>query len=204
MIFDNKEFRVFFNNAIQNAVLTFWVKSFFKKEPVDMDGKPIPWSSFSYVEFIRKRLNKDMDVFEFGCGNSTLFYSKFVNKIFAVEHDKRWYDVINKKIPENVVLYLKSLETGEYFDYLCELKRKFHIIVIDGRERIKCVKYSVRYLHNNGVIILDDSERKKYKKIFDFLRDKGFKELTFSGLTPLQTNIKSTTVFYKNKNCLDI
>ena len=56
----------------------------------------------------------------------------------------------------------------------------------------------------NGVIVLDDSERAFYKEGIDFMIKKGFKELPFSGISPGLFYLKTTSIFYKPNNCLGI
>jgi hypothetical protein len=51
---------------------------------------------------------------------------------------------------------------------------------------------------------LDDSERKIYDAARVFLKEKGFKELFLSGISPGSLIEKATSVFYKADNCLDI
>jgi hypothetical protein len=54
------------------------------------------------------------------------------------------------------------------------------------------------------VIVLDDSEREFYKEGINFLKHNGYKELSFSGISPGLFYRKSTSVFYRPDNCLSI
>ena len=56
----------------------------------------------------------------------------------------------------------------------------------------------------DGELVLDDSERPEYEEARVFLKQKGFKELSFSGISPGLFYLKATSVFYKAENCLDI
>jgi hypothetical protein len=80
----------------------------------------------------------------------------------------------------------------------------FDIIVIDGRDRVNCAKNSLGALKEDGVIIWDNSERSKYAEGYAFLKDNGFKRIEFTGIGPVNSFAWSTTVFYRNKNCLAI
>ena len=82
--------------------------------------------------------------------------------------------------------------------------QKFDIIIVDGRDRVNCCYQSLAALNENGVLVLDDSEREKYSDAIVFLKGKGFKELSFSGISPGLFYRKSTSVFYKANNCLGI
>src|SRR6478609_6251923 len=50
-----------------------------------------PWMSFSAVQFLKEITTKDMRVFEYGSGGSTLFWITRVKETISVEHDTSWY-----------------------------------------------------------------------------------------------------------------
>ena len=83
-------------------------------------------------------------------------------------------------------------------------ENKFDIIIVDGRDRVNCVKNSIDKLKENGIIILDDSERKEYNEAKEFLFYKGYKKIEFWGIAPGVFYNKCTTVFYKEHNCFGI
>lgn len=182
-----------------------WFKSFDSKKPVDGNGNPIPWVTYSFIDFIKGRINKQLAIFEYGSGNSTIFYAKHAGIVVSVEHDKTWYDIISKSRPANSEIIFCELEKdGDYCRVPIKLQEKFDIIIVDGRDRVNCCKQAVDALTPNGVIVLDDTERDFYKPGVDFLLSKGFKHLPFSGISPGLFYLKSTSVFYKADNCLGI
>jgi hypothetical protein len=69
---------------------------------------------------------------------------------------------------------------------------------------VNCCKQAVDALTDNGVVVLDDSEREFYREGVDFLVKKGFKQLAFTGVSPGLFYRKATSVFYKPENCLGI
>ncbi|TSD63999.1 FkbM family methyltransferase [Inquilinus sp. KBS0705] len=184
-----------------------WFKAFDTRSPVDQDGNPIPWVTYSFIDFIKDRLNKQHSVFEFGSGNSTYFYAKYAGEVVSVEHDKEWFDKIEKsgvKPANSELIYCELEYDGEYCRKPLKLVKKFDIVIVDGRDRVNCCKQSVDAIKANGVVVLDDSERDVYKEGVDFLLSKGFKHLLFSGVSPGLFYRKSTSVFYKADNCLGI
>jgi hypothetical protein len=184
-----------------------WFKAFDTKSPVDENGKPIPWVTYSFIDFIKERITKQHRVFEFGSGNSTFFYAKYADKVVSVEHDKEWLDKINKsdkKTKNSEMIYCELHRDGDYCRMPLKLNQKFDIIIVDGRDRVNCCKQSVGALSPSGVLVLDDSERESYKAGVDFLVSEGFKHLPFSGISPGLFYRKSTSVFYKTDNCLGI
>ncbi len=182
-----------------------WFKAFDRREPVDRHGDPIPWVTYSFIDFIETRINKKLSVFEFGSGNSTFFYSKYAGLVVSVEHDKAWYDKIVQSKPENSeMIFCELARGGDYCHMPVKLKEKFDMIIVDGRDRVNCCMQAVNALTANGVIVLDDSEREKYKPGVEFLKSNGFKQLAFTGISPGLFYLKATSVFYRNDNCLGI
>jgi hypothetical protein len=184
---------------------TGWFESFKSGEPLDADLKPTPWFTYSAIDFLKERLNHGLSLLEFGSGNSTLFFAERTKKIISLEHNKDWHQKISSKLPENVELINTSSATDkDYLQPLVENSIKFDVIIIDGIYRNECIMNSINHLSERGVIILDDSERDVYAKGIKHLLDRGFKQINFSGIAPGIFFRKCTSIFYKNKNCLNI
>lgn len=182
-----------------------WFRSFREQASVDANGNPIPWLTYPAIEFLDKRINNNMSVFEYGCGNSTLWWASKVNEIISVEHDKRWYDKFELIVPQNVTLSHVALENGDaYAKKIIAYKKNFDIIVIDGRDRVNCAVSSLNAIKDDGVIIWDNSDRREYEIGINLLKDNGFRKIEFIGMCPV-VNIKSETgIFYKDNNVLNI
>jgi hypothetical protein len=182
-----------------------WFNSFKSHKSVDNNGKPIPWFSYPFIDFLTPRLSKEITVFEFGSGNSTLFFAERVKKVISIEHNKAWYQIVNKSKPNNVDLMLtKSDSSKDYLDAIKNMNVVADVIIVDGLHRIDCLQVGVEKLSDKGVIVLDDSERNEYKPGIDFVLQKGFKSLEFWGIAPTVLFKKCTTVFYRSNNCLEI
>jgi len=150
-------------------------------------------------------LNKHHTVFEFGSGNSTYFYARYAGIVVSVEHDKEWFDKIVNTKPDNAeMIFCELVRDGEYCRVPLKLKEPFDIIIVDGRDRVNCCKQAVKAVSEKGVVVLDDSERDFYKEGIDFLKNKGFKELALTGISPGLFYRKATSVFYRPDNCLNI
>lgn len=182
-----------------------WFTAFDHHQAVDANNQPIPWVTYSFIDFIKERLHKNLSIFEYGSGNSTLFYANRVKNVVSVEHDEAWYNkIVNQKAPNAEMIFTRLETNGEYSQKAKLLDQKFNIIIVDGRDRVNCCKHSIAALTDDGVIVLDDSERTHYQEARDFLKQQGFKELSFSGISPGLFYNKATSVFYKSLNCLDI
>ncbi len=87
-----------------------WFKTYQSRSPVDENGNPIPWVTYSFIDFIKDRINSQHTVFEFGSGNSTFFYAKLAGKVVSVEHDQEWFDKISTSKPVNSEMIFCKLE----------------------------------------------------------------------------------------------
>ena len=182
-----------------------WINSLKKQMPVDKNSNPLPWVTYGFIDFISERLNKGIDIFEYGTGNSTLWYAMRVNSVTSVEHDRKWLEKIKNSMPKNSDVHYQELEYGgAYSQFSSQLNKKFNIVIVDGRDRVKCDKNAINSIKDDGVIVLDDSERETYKDGVSFLLSKNFKKIDFWGISPGLFYKKNTTIFYKEKNCLGI
>jgi hypothetical protein len=181
-----------------------WFRSFRTKRSVDANGNPIPWYPYSMIDFLENRVNKDLTVFEYGAGNSTLWFANKALNVSSVESDQSWMEILSKKIAPNTTLYYEDVSSLEYVRKAADLNRKFDIIIVDGRRRVECIKNSLEALSDKGVVILDNSDRPTYETGRVLLKEAGFKEIKISGIPPIIPMNSSTSIFYRNGNCLDI
>jgi len=181
-----------------------WLKSYELRQALAPDGQPIPWLTYSFLDFLEGRLHKGLTLYEYGAGNSTLFFAKQVASVRSIEHNEEWYRIIQNNLPDNVNIHYIPLGDGAYQNAISSEEQSFDVVLVDGRERVACIKNAVNKLKENGVIILDDAEREKYKEAFTFMKSKGFRYLPFSGIAIGAIHDKSTVVFYKDQNCLGI
>lgn len=91
-----------------------------------------------------------------------------------------------------------AINDCRYENFCKNYSQKFDIIVIDSLKRHLCAINSFCCLSDNGIIILDDSQRPNYQKTINFLVEKNFKKLDFIGIAPGQLTIKNTSIFIKN------
>lgn len=187
-------------------VETGYINSIKKMEPVDKKGKPIPWMNYSFIDFLEPRLNKEMKVFEYGSGYSTLYLSGRVGSVTSIEYDQQWYEKMKKDLEDK-----SNCQVAYYPDpdsYKVAIKdfeeEQYDIIIVDGRDREECVKHIIPYLSSRGVVLLDDSWKEKFRKVFAFFEEEGFRELSFTGLKAGGMIVEKTTVFYRDDNVLGI
>ena len=181
-----------------------WFRSFTAGESVDAEGRPLPWLCYPVIEFLSGRLRADMSVFEYGCGNSTLWWAARVREVISCEHDPAWYERMRPRIPPNVTLRQVDLDGGAYARTVSEYPGRFDIVMLDGRDRVNCAIHAVGALKPGGVILWDNSDRAEYQVGYDHLARLGFRKLPFIGLTTVHCHKNEAGIFYQNDNVLSI
>ena len=182
-----------------------YVRSVVARRPCRADGTPIPWMNYNVVSFLEQRLNKELSLFEYGSGNSTLFFAGRVKDLVSVETDRAWYDDFAAKVPANVRLILFEPSDPEaYRRSVGEQGRRFDVVVVDGEDRSSCTIEAGKHLTPRGVVIVDDSQRAPTHTGIDRLCQNGFRRLEFEGLKPGSISGYRTTILYRDGNCLGI
>lgn len=162
-----------------------------------------PWITYEAQKHLDSIIQPDWSVFEWGSGNSTLYFANGCRMVFAVEHDAMWHMSIREKLldKKNVSYFLKPAEPGNDTQYTIEgctsyehkkgysfrnyvgvidmLIGTYDLISVDGRARIACIEKAIKHLNPGGVIMLDNSERKHYQPGKDLLNN--FRCVEFSG-----------------------
>lgn len=182
-----------------------WLRSAGTRESRDATGHPVPWYTYPAIGFLTPRVRRDFAVFEYGSGNSTLWWAARAGSVAAVEHDRKWYEAMREKLPANVEYrHCEVVDGGSYCRAVLDAGRRFDIIVIDGRDRVNCARHAPAALSERGLIIWDNSEREAYATGIASLRAAGFTEVEFNGLGPINPGPWRTSIFYRPGNCLGL
>lgn len=80
----------------QTLIPLGWLESCKEELPVDIHKNPLPWWTYPAIELISTIVKPEFEVFEYGGGYSTLWWSKFVSRVVTVDHDQAW---VNKIAP---------------------------------------------------------------------------------------------------------
>ncbi len=192
-------------NMIQSEYLRR--HGFFNDTVTDGEGNPVPWMSLPAIDLLKDRVPQGIFVFEYGCGYGTLWWSTRARKVVSVEHDAKWLCTITPQLPSNAHIIHKELEYGgEYAKTILSMKGvHMDIVVIDGRDRQNCTKYVLDVVDENTVIVFDNADIPEYAEAIAMIKAAGYKDLPLRG--PVHINIygeDTTTIFYKQKNCLKL
>ena len=192
---------------VRNGYLarTGWLRSVRLGKPVSANGDPIPWLTFPAIAFLESRVRSSMQIFEYGSGNSTLWWARRVAYVESCEHDPNWAQVVRPLLPNNAQLRLLALDqTTKYSTAAADAGRRFDIVVIDGHDRVNCARSCLQALKPDGVVIWDNSDREEYAEGYEHLQNLGFRRIDFNGLGPINAYSWTTSAFYRDLNCLGI
>ncbi len=176
-----------------------WFASFGTQPPCDGRGRPAPWINYSAIEFLDARLSASLRVFEYGAGQGTLWWASRVAEIVAVEHDSTWAELLRPRLPPNARLLSIPLEAG-YVRAIAQAGGVFDVVLVDGRERVACAGVAFDYLSPNGVLLLDDAERDRYRPVFEAARARNYRNIVISGMKPKSFDASSLAMFYRSDN----
>lgn len=172
---------------------------------VDRDGNPIPWYTYPAIEYLSQFDYQNKKVFEFGVGNSSLFWASRAQKVISIEDNLTWFEKFKNEL-KAPNLEIRWRDEGEIYEKaILEEDEKQDVIIIDGKRRFECALMSVQKLQKGGIIILDDSDRVntslEYQKAIDVLKKADLLQVDFYGFCPMNNYTKATSVFFDR--CFD-
>lgn len=134
----------------------------------------LPWYTDTSLQKLLTYDYKNWDVFEWGGGCSTVWYSYNCNSITTLETDNNWtkeiveYLTINNKDNFSIeCIYVPPSATHDnlhenkdkYLNYISSLNKKFDCVVVDGSYRNEALLISENFIKDNGYIIFDNFEQ---------------------------------------------
>jgi hypothetical protein len=181
-----------------------WLRSSLSGLPVNRSGEALPWLVYPFIDFIEPRIPANGLVFEYGMGNSSIWWAERTAEVHSVEHDPAWFRTMLGSLPPNTHAQLIPVDDNRYVTACADVGRAFDIVVMDGRRRVECCPHAIEALAPAGVIIWDNSERSEYAPAYVQLGERGFRRLDFTGYGPINGYEWSTSVFYRPKNVLGL
>jgi tRNA A58 N-methylase Trm61 len=194
------------DSAAEHSRTALWLRSLLSVLDFDDFQKlDIPWWTFHAGDQVAQFLSDKADatVFEWGSGASTVWLSRRAARVVSVESDPVWAAKVAAKNLPNVQLLpvvappLDATSTGQsqrmgfrdrdfsaYVDTINHMDQTFDVIVIDGRARGACLSEALPRLRLDGILVFDNTNRRRYKKALRGVKDK-VSVTTTMGLTPI-------------------
>lgn len=171
-----------------------------RAKAVQKNGEPLPWYTYPSIDFLKNRSYADKSVLEFGAGQSTLWWAKRAKRVVSLEGDKVWYEKIKNAMPQNVELYLVSMESpkvcvSEVVNILNNKNISYEVIVIDGLYRYEMTDIAKKLVVEDGIIICDNAEGYGF---YDAFKNSGLNRVDFFGNAPGVVLPHATSILFKS------
>lgn len=160
---------------------------------VDGQGNPVPWYTYPTTEFLSHLDLTKFNVFEYGSGNSTLWWASRAKQLTSVEDDETWHDRIKNKI-RPVLRNINYKLEEEPEKYYTMATNDHDIVIVDGKHRRECLEHLNKTGWGGVMIIFDNADW--YPKAVHFIQDNfGWMQVDFHGFGPINDYTWTTTVF---------
>ena len=188
-----------------NKFIEMWQKEFAiersidEKLCLDKDGNPIPWYTYPAIEYLSQFDYSNKEIFEYGCGYSSMFWANRAKKVTSIEDNLKWFEKWQHEFSHEF-LEIRWRDEGEiYENAIFEDNKKYDVIVVDGKRRAECAEMAIKGLADGGMIILDDSDRintsQEYVKAVNALKNADLIQVDFYGFCPMNNYTKTTSLF---------
>lgn len=171
-----------------------WARSLLSIHDVDeLVALDVPWWTFDAAALVDAFLvgRRTARVFEWGSGASTVWLARRAAWVVAVEHDEQWAARVRSLLDQHPVGLRASVDVrtvvpgpatgapGEvrsvkpgatgadfqrYVAVIDEVGGAFDLIVVDGRARAACLARALPHLAADGVLVVDNVERRRYRE----------------------------------------
>ncbi len=140
---------------------------------------------------------------EYGSGGSTTEFTKYASVAVSIEHDTDWCNVVRERLAKSEIRHVRqicvakenSTHGGSEGDYVsferyidavdsAGLPRVYDFVLIDGRARLGAALKVLPYLHDNSVVVVHDTARKRYDGVEKYYEvvDKDVEEANYPRL----------------------
>jgi|TARA_B110000196_G_scaffold315010_1_gene323955 hypothetical protein len=162
--------------------------------PVSGYKEIMPLYTYPCYEYLRSINWENSNIFEYGCGYSTVWWANMNTNIYGVEDNQEW---VNKVNLNNKYKISVEKELEPYTKSIYKHKIDFDVIVIDGSFRTKCVEPALNCLAEGGIIVLDNCDNNPRAK--ELLDKSDLLPVHFHGFKPIHVDTETTSCYIHNK-----
>jgi len=166
---------------------------------------PEVWVSWLAQEFIASIVNKDTDVFEWGCGGSTLWFAEHARSVVSVEHSTAWGERVAKELRDR---QLQNCDLrvcrGTEQSARQVLGGEYGFVFVDGASamRCECAKAGWERVIPGGWLAVDNTERPFAEPIHKMMRAHDSVTIRGNGPKHESGRYKITTTFWKKRRVI--
>lgn len=125
------------------------------------DWRDVPWLTDGAVDFLEALLERTPGtrVLEFGTGASTLWFARRRVSMISIDHDPAWHASVCQRLPASTSADVRLCERPYYPVAADFPSDSFDLVLVDGRDRVACVRYTTRLVRPGGFMLVDNTER---------------------------------------------
>jgi hypothetical protein len=173
-----------------------WHKSSELSKPTTIDNLPLPWFTYPFIEFLNSIDLSNLNILEFGSGNSSIYWLCKQIKLTSIENDYVWFTQVTKEMDaKGLKANLKYCQTIQEYVAEAEKSGEFDIIVVDGRYRFDVINSMCKHFKDGSMVIFDNSDW--HPNSCKLLRSQGFHQIDFPGFGPINSYSWVTSLFFK-------
>lgn len=186
-----------------------------------------PGFTFSARHFLTSIINDNMRIYEYGAGESTLFFARYAKEVISVSCNSTiLYKVKDAAIEKGncrVSLILPRYDTayfgrnfwepdvylsvhkdysGQTFEEYAKSIEEysdgyFDIVSINRPVQLACLRHAIKKLNEAGFIILHDVDKTEYVWIDKIFNNRNWQKIIFYGPSPSSSYFKCTYIWKK-------
>lgn len=157
-----------------------------------------PWLPFRLIDELESMVGPSSRVFEYGGGGSTLWFLDRGAEVVTVEHEPFWAARLRSLVDSPRWFLLERGSDDAYATYVEAISDfpecSFDVVIVDGRERVRCAHRALPYVRPGGWLIVDDVDRTRYAA---GLSDVGWPRRDVVGFAPAKPSLAHTAVFVR-------
>ena len=176
-----------------------WLRSMYSRRvPLSY---PVPWITFDATRKILKHITTSSTMFEFGAGNSTLYWARRVASICATENHRGWLEMLRSKIETQQIRNVQLLHGDSEASYVETIAQwphdYFDVVVVDGAYRRDCVRQAIAHVKPGGLLVVDNTDWHWFREqpLGHVPRD--WKCTAYPGYAPMMGYKSETTIYVR-------
>lgn len=197
-------------------------------DAADLVRFDLPWWTYQAVDHVSGFLagrGYEARVFEYGSGASTVWLGRRCSSLDAVEHHVDWADRVRALVQEapglrcTPTLHVppvpavapgavarvpsgapsgRGLDFAAYVDVVHDVGGLFDLVTVDGRAREASLLASLEHVAPDGLLLLDDAQRPRYRDVVRQAEAQGWYSLRTRGATPCQPVPRETVLLSRH------
>lgn len=184
------------------AIAGGWIEGLASQLPI-YDSELVPSLNYALLHLLKERIKPEWRVLEFGAGYSTVWWSRHVAMVHAMEEDAGWAETV-RRLAEPGKHIITQAPAVDFPARTRELDGSFEIVVVDCSNAGACAVAALPRLRSTGAMIVNHSDRLEHAELIRAWKERGLRELRLTAPAPGSLRMEVASVLYLADNCLGL